>query len=126
MNLLLDGALLLSFTALCWSGVVVRFVFPAPSAGQGWTLWGRGLDGWVALQFNLLAALALLVLLHVMLHWNWVCAVTADWLRRTKGRRARADEALRTIYGAGLLIAIVNVLGLLTAAAVLSIRGPQS
>lgn len=123
-NLLLDTTLLVVFIAVCWVAVVIRFVFPVSASAAGWTLWQFGLDDWISLEFNLVAAFALLVLLHVMLHWNWVCGVTAEWLSRRRGQRVKPDEGLRTIYGVGLLIAIVNLLGLLTAAAVLSIQSP--
>jgi hypothetical protein len=34
-------------------------------------------DQWAGLQFGLIATPALGLLLHVMLHWNWVCGIVA-------------------------------------------------
>jgi len=84
-------------------------------------LWGLDYDAWSGIQFGLLAALAVGILVHVMLHWSWVCNVVAASLGSRKGR---VDEGLQTIYGVGLLIVLLNVIGIAVAAAVLTIRGP--
>jgi hypothetical protein len=121
INLLLDTALLITFMALCFAAVVVRFVFPPGPAADGWTLWGMDYDAWGGIQFALLAVLALGILVHVMLHWSWVCNVIAS---RLKGRGARIDDGLQTIYGVGLLIGLLLAVGGGLAAAVLTIKGP--
>jgi hypothetical protein len=59
-----------------------------------------------------------------MLHWSWVCGVIAARISRNK--KAKIDDGTQTLYGVGLLIVILNVLGLATAAAALMIRSPQS
>ncbi|HWB09558.1 MAG TPA: DUF4405 domain-containing protein [Pirellulales bacterium] len=124
INFLLDTALLLVFLAIAWTSVVLRFVFPAGTAAAGWRLWGHGFDDWSAFQFALLCAFALGVLVHLMLHWSWVCGVVASRLSRWRGLSVRFDEGTQTLYGVGLLIVAVNVVGLLIAAAALSIRMP--
>jgi hypothetical protein len=125
VNFIVDIVLLLVFLALAWITTVLRFVFPAPTAAAGWTLWGWGYDRWSAFQFNVLCLFALTVLLHVMLHWSWVCGVVAARLPRRNGQPARQpDDGIRTLYGVGTLIAIANLLGLLLAAAALSIVPP--
>ena len=122
INLLLDAALLITFMALCFAAVVVRFVFPPGPAADGWTLWGLDYDAWGGLQFALLATLAIGILVHVMLHWSWVCTMVAS--RVSGDRKARVDDGLQTIYGVGLLIVILSAVGLGVAAAVLSVVGP--
>lgn len=121
INLVLDAALLVAFTALCFAAVVVRFVFPPGPAAAGWTLWGLDYDAWGGIQFALLAILAAGILVHVMLHWSWVCNVVAS---RLAGRGARLDEGLQTIYGVGLLIGLLLAIGSALAVATLSVRGP--
>jgi len=125
VNFLLDLALLVAFLTLAWISVVLRFVFPAGTAAAGWTLWGRGFDDWSAVQFALLCTLALGVLLHLMLHWSWVCGVVASRFSRWRGKSIRPDEGVQTLYGVGLLIVVVNVVGLLIAAAALTIQMPH-
>jgi hypothetical protein len=122
LNFLLDSLLLAAFAVLVWSSVVVRFVFPPGTSAAGWLLWGLSYDQWISLQFAMVAILALGVLLHVMMHWNWVCGFVAARLAR--GKKAKLDDGTQTLYGVGLLIVIFNVLGLAIAAAALSIHGP--
>ena len=56
-----------------------------------------------------------------MLHWSWVCNVIAA---RLAGRGGKVDDGLQTIYGVGLLIGLLIVLGSALAAAVLTVHGP--
>jgi len=122
VNLFLDGVLLVVFTGLCAAAVIVRFVFPPGPAARGWMLWGLDYDAWSGVQFGLLAALAVGILVHVMFHWSWVCNMLAS--RFARGRRGRVDDGLQTIYGVGLLIVLLNAVGIAVAAAMLTIRGP--
>ena len=122
VNLVLDAVLLVVFMALCFTAVVVRFVFPPGPGAKGWTLWGFDYDAWGGIQFGLVATLALGILVHVMLHWSWVCNMVAS--RFVKTRQGRVDDGLQTIYGVGLLIVLLAAVGGALAAAVLTIRGP--
>ena len=122
INFWLDALLLVIFVVLCWSAVVVRFVFPPGPSAKGWTLWGFDYDAWAGLQFGLLGVLSVGILVHVMFHWSWVCNVIATRFFRDK--KARLDDGLQTIYGVGLLIVLLNIIGLGVAAAVLMIQSP--
>jgi hypothetical protein len=123
INFLLDATLMMVFCALVSSAVIVRFIFPPGPDARGWSLWALTYDHWASLQFALVALLALGILLHVMLHWNWVCGVVATRLARDK--KAKLDEGSQTLYGVGLLIVLFNLLGLIIAFAVLSVRSPN-
>jgi hypothetical protein len=95
LNFLLDSLLLIAFSVLVWSAVIVRFVFPPAQGSKGWLLWGLSYDQWISVQFAMVAILALGVLLHVMLHWSWVCGLLAARLGR--GRKAKlASSAPRS------------------------------
>jgi len=120
INFILDTALLLTFCALIFSSVIMRFVFPPGPDSKGWRLWNLSYDQWAGVQFAAVAVLALGILVHVMLHWSWVCGVVATRLGRDK--KAKLDEGTQTIYGVGLLILIFNVLGVAIAIAALTIR----
>lgn len=122
LNFIVDSLLLAIFLGLNFSAVVVRFVFPPSVEALGWQLWGLNLDGWINMQFGLVAAMALAVLVHLMLHWSWVCGFVVT--RLAKNKKAKLDDGTQTIYGVGLLIVILNLLGLAIAAAALSIQGP--
>ena len=71
--------------------------------------------------FNMLAVLALGILVHVMLHWSWVCGVVGSRLSKWRGRTVRIDEANQTIYGVGLLVVLFTLMGLVIGAAALNI-----
>lgn len=125
INLLVDTILLTASVALAWVAVVLRFVFPRPTAAAGWTLWGYGYDDWANAQFGLVAFISFVILLHVALHWSWVCGVVVT---RVLGRKKSGtpNDGEQTIYGVGLLIVIFNIIGLLVAAASLTIQAPPS
>ena len=122
INFLLDTTLLMAFCALVFSSVIVRFIFPPVADARGWLLWGLNFDQWVTLQFAMVAVLALGVLVHVMLHWSWICGVVAT--RVTGDKKAKLDDGSQTIYGVGLLIVIFNLLGLAIAIAALTVQRP--
>jgi hypothetical protein len=122
VNFLLDTLLLLTFLSVGVVGMVVRFVFPPGTQADGWTLWESGYDAWVGLWFNLVALFALMVLVHVMLHWSWVCGVVGQRLSKRLGRTVRIDEANQTLYGVGLLVLLFVAAGVVVGAAEWSVR----
>ncbi len=123
LNFILDSGLLVVFSGLVGSSAVVRFVFPPAYESRGWQLWGLGLDEWMNLQFVLLSLLALGVLIHVMLHWSWVCGVITS--RLSRGKKVKLDDGVQTLYGVGLLIVILNILGIVIAFAAVAIQEPR-
>ncbi|MBX3433824.1 MAG: DUF4405 domain-containing protein [Pirellulales bacterium] len=127
VNFVLDALLLAAFMVLCWASVVVRYVFPPGPKAEGWTLWGGDYLVWSDIQFGSLCVLAMGVLVHVMLHWSWVCGVVASRTSSKKkgaGKAANRDDGSRTLWGVGLLIVVFNIIGLGVAAAALTITGP--
>jgi hypothetical protein len=124
LNLLVDIALLVVFLAVVWTGVVVRYLFPQPMYSQGWRLWGLTLSDWLNAHTAALGVMALVVLLHVMLHWSWVCGVLVTRWTHDKSAANKLDDGTRTLWGVGLLIALLLSLGLLTALAALTIQPP--
>lgn len=125
INFWLDLTLLILFLAGLWASFVIRFVFPPGTLADGWLLWSWTYDQWADFRFLLICLFALAVLVHVMLHWSWVCGViTSRLLRRRDGKRRNWDDGTRTLYGVGLLVVLFNILGLAFAAAVLTVQGP--
>jgi hypothetical protein len=123
LNFILDSGLLILFTGLVWSSSVVRFVFPPAYESRGWQLWDLGLNEWMNIQFAMLSLLALGVLIHVMLHWSWVCGVITS--RLSRGKKGKLDDGVQTIWGVGLLIVILNILGAAIAVAAVAIQEPR-
>lgn len=125
VNFAVDFVLMLLVILLLFTAAVVRYVFPTPSAAAGWLLWGYGIDDWSAFQFVLVTIIGLSVLLHVMLHWSWVCGVVLTKILGRSGRTVRPDDGQQTLWGVGMLIAVVNILGLLIGLAYLAIQSPS-
>ena len=124
VNFVLDTLLLVLVVTLLLIAAVLRFVFPAPTLSAGWKLWGYGYDAWSNFEFALVALFGLAILLHVMLHWAWVCGVLASKVFRRAGSKQSLDEGQQTLLGVGLLIVVVNILGALVGLAYLTIQSP--
>ena len=118
INFWLDSFLLCILMFLCWTAVVVRYVFPQANQAEGWTLWGWNYLAWTDLQFGALCLLVAAVLLRELAGEERGGAAALD------GRPL--DSGSRTLWGVGLLIAIINVLGVAIAAASLSLQAPAS
>ena len=106
LNFWLDVALAIVFVVLFIISVIVQFVFPPGVAARGASLWGLTYGQWCSLQFGFLALLALGILVHVMLHWIWVCSVIA---KRVFRKNRLPDDGIRTIYGVGVLITLLLI-----------------
>ncbi len=124
INFVLDLFLLSITVSLLFTTAVVRFVFPVPTAADGWTLWGGDYNAWANLQFIFVAIIGLAVLVHVAMHWSWVAGVVVTRVLRRPAREARPDTGIQTVWGVSVLIVIVNLLGLLIGAAYLMIEAP--
>ncbi len=120
VNFWLDCLLAVVFLCLAAISMLIRFVFPRAQDSNGWTLWGFNYDHWIQAQFVVLANLTLLILVHIMLHWNWVCCVAQQRVMNTANKKP--DNGWQTIVGVGLLIVILNMLGILMGVAMIAIR----
>jgi hypothetical protein len=121
VNFCLDALLLVITLGVIWTSCVLKLVFPPATRAVGWTLWGMGYDGWSDVQCGLLAAVALAILVHLMMHWSWVCGVIAARLLRRGGK---ADDGVRTLYGVGTLIVLIVITTGFLIAAELALRPP--
>jgi len=124
INFLLDAVLLLITLALISTTAVLRFVFPPPTSSAGWTLWGSGYDSWANLQFVLTSLVGGAVVLHIMMHWSWVCGVVITKLLRRPAREAMLDDGSQTLWGVGMLIVVLNLLAALVGIAYLTVQPP--
>ena len=106
VNFWLDTALGVFFVLLCVTATIVQFVFPPGVAARGVSLWGLCYGQWCSLQFGLIVTLGIGVLVHVMLHWPWVCSVLT---KRILGQSKVPDDGIRTVYGVGILISLLLV-----------------
>jgi hypothetical protein len=122
VNFWLDFLLLVNLLVMGWLSVIVRFIFPPGPASVGWSLWGLTFDQWSTIQFASLSVFYFGVLIHVMLHWSWVCGIVSVW--GASGKREKIDDGLQTIYGVGFMIVLIAIVGLALAAALFSLQRP--
>jgi hypothetical protein len=121
INFWLDFSLLLNFMVLMAVATIVQFVFPAGTKADDWILWGYNFNDWMAFQYGTLCLFTLLVLVHVMLHWQWVCGIVS---KRMMKRKEIPDDGIRTIYGVGTLVVLFHIVAASVALAMWMIQAP--
>lgn len=113
LNFLVDALTLLAIFVMIATGLVIRFVLPPGTGGRhgghGLVLWGMGRHDWGGVHFWASIVLGVLLLLHVALHWSWVCMTLYRWMKGTDAGQPGA--ASRHAYGLGFLVALVVLFG---------------
>ena len=79
------------------------------------------MDQWRDAQFYGLCTAAVLILEHVVLHWNWICGVIATKVVRTK---YHADEGSQALYGIATFIGILTLMMAGILAGMVMVRHP--
>jgi hypothetical protein len=103
VNFWLDSLLAAVTLALAMTGSVLHYVLP-PGTGGSLALFGLARHDFGALHFYLAMTAMVLAVLHVWLHWAWVCGVVGKAC-------GRANPRLRTRLLWGLaVLAVVAVL----------------
>ena len=122
VNYALDLLLLLSAFGSLASGYVVWFILPRGMGlhGGGASYCGGGGTGiagncqdffgmfrytWIEIHNWASVVLAVIVIIHILLHWNWIVGITKKISRYFKSRASRALE----LYGAALMLFILFV-----------------
>lgn len=111
VNFLIDVLTFLVFFAMFWIGLLIHYVLP-PSGGRGHTLtlWGMDRHDYGNAHFYLALAMVALIIVHLWLHWPWVCSILSNLFGASQPNRNR-----RTLYGMALLL----VIGIVTAGSLL-------
>ncbi|MHC4444473.1 MAG: DUF4405 domain-containing protein [Planctomycetota bacterium] len=117
LNFLVDLITLLVMLGMIATGLVIRFILPPGTGGRHiyghgegkqLLLWGLGRHDWGDLHFWLAVALGILLILHVALHWRWVCATIGRLLLGDKASGSSSEK--QNIYGIGFLAALIALL----------------
>jgi hypothetical protein len=124
-NFMVDSLLAIIVCTLLAVSAVIFYVFPKPSAATGWTVWGWTLDQWLRGQSAITILFAAMLLVHLILHWNWILGfITARWSRST-GRTVRISESAKTLFGVTALILVLAILASFILAAALASASPR-
>ncbi len=121
VNFWLDALLAIIFVAVATVSAVLRFVFPLPTTAAGWSLWGFDYNDYSRLHFWLMCVLGAGIVLHVMLHWSWVCGMLT---RGNSTSTLRTDNGTQTLLGVIVLAAALHAIGLTVLAALLTVVKP--
>ena len=108
LNFVVDVVTALVLFSMVATGLIVRFVLP-PGSGGRQALWGLGRHDWGDLHFWLAVGIGVLVLVHIALHWQWVCATALQLFRRGAAEPASVSRASGNLAGFGLLVLIVGI-----------------
>ena len=108
LNFVIDVVTTLVMFGMVATGLVVRFVLP-PGSGSRWVLWGLGRHDWGDLHFWLAVGIGALVLIHIALHWQWVCATALQLFRRGATAPGLVGRASGNLAGLGLLLLIFAI-----------------
>lgn len=112
LNFAVDALTLLTMLVMILTGLLIEFVLPPRRAtGVHQTLWGMDRHDWGEIHFWTAVVLGLLLLLHVALHWEWVCVTVGRLLQRGQEKTLVARAPVRNVYGAGFLALIVAIIG---------------
>jgi hypothetical protein len=111
LNFIVDLLTLIGILIMIGTGLIMRFPLPPGSGGRGLDLWGLGRHGYGGIHFWAAVALAALLILHVALHWAWVCGTTRRLVRGPSRGAGRPRGALDNLYGVAFLLVIAALTG---------------
>lgn len=110
LNLVVDLLTLALMLGLTCTGLVIRYVLPPGSGGRnggfGLAVWGLDRHQWGGVHFWLAVTLVGLLLLHVAMHWSWVCAVCFRWSGRQRGGARRIASGSAVLLGLAAIVAV--------------------
>jgi hypothetical protein len=110
------------------TGLIMRFALP-PGSGNRRLLWSMGRHEWGDVHFWLAAAIGGVVLLHLALHWQWVCATVLRLVRPSYPGQSQRSPLWRNSLGIAIVLAVVALLVAfvpISTQSVTEIRGGQS
>ena len=113
LNFLVDAVSLVVMFGMIATGLVMRFVLPPGTGGRHGgarnLLWGMGRHDWGDVHFWLAVVIGVLLLVHVALHWAWVCSTLQRLVRGGESAGSKTTTRTRNLYGAGFLVVVVAV-----------------
>lgn len=107
LNLLVDLASALVMFGIVATGLLIRYVLP-PGSGHSKTLWTWSRHEWGDVHFWIAVAAGVLLLVHVALHWQWVCVTTMRLVRRAENDRGYPGGVARNLAGIVLMACLIG------------------
>jgi hypothetical protein len=110
LNFIVDVLTLLAIMVMLGTGLIMKWPLPPGSGSRGLTLWGLGRHEWGDVHFWAAVALGTLLILHVALHWSWVCGTIRRLVKGPRQPRGALDNA----YGVVFLLVLIGFFTTLT------------
>ncbi len=110
LNFITDFAAMLLFLGLIMTGLIVRYTLP-PGTGGRLALWGMNRHDWGGFHFWIAVSLVALLLLHVALHWPWVCGLVKRWTLHRADNGMVVRPIRRVVYGVLTIAAMALAVG---------------
>jgi hypothetical protein len=96
VNFIVDFVAFLDLLALAFTGSIMKYILPPGSAGHGQGfrggrgfaeikyLWSMDRHEWGGIHFYLAVIFAVLMLIHILLHWTWIKCYFKSLLGRSR------------------------------------------
>ncbi len=110
LNFVVDLVTFIVMLAMTATGLLIRFVLP-PGSGERHSLWDYTRHDWGDVHFWLAVALGGLVLVHLALHWSWVCSLVWRWCASRDARAGPKFALRRNLVGVVLVLSITGLIG---------------
>ncbi len=110
LNFLIDVATFIVALGMAATGVLLRFVLP-PGSGERRSVWDLTRHEWGGLHFWLAVVLGGLVLVHLALHWNWVCSFVARQFRAASSPPQPSSGLRRNLLGLAAVAVVALLVG---------------
>lgn len=110
LNFIIDAVTFMVMLTMIATGLLVRFVLP-PGSGERRSLWDYTRHDWGDVHFWLAVALGGLVLVHLALHWGWVCSLVSRWFAGADAHGRPKSALHRNFIGVMLLLAVTGLIG---------------
>jgi hypothetical protein len=105
VNIIMSLILALNVLGLALTGLIMHFVLP-PGSGPR-TLWALRRHEWGSVHFWLAATFCTLLVVHVALHWQWVCSTVRRYVPGIRPAGAGGRGLARNLAGVALLLVLV-------------------
>ena len=86
VNIIIDLAAIVLFLGMIATGYLLRFPLP-PGTNKTHSLWGFTRHQWGDIHFWISLGLLVVMVIHLVLHWNWIVTVIGKHCFRTKTSR---------------------------------------
>ncbi len=103
LNFAVDLVTFITLWALLTTGLLIKYVLP-PGTGRWLTVLGKDRHGWGDIHFYLAVALCGLLVVHVLLHWRWVCETARRLLSPLHPNGDAGSRGGRALWGAVLAV----------------------